>query len=358
MMPKSTATSLAGVVDEQVAGMHVGVEEAVAQRMAQEGLDHRAREVLEIVALGFEPGAVGERRRLDPFEREHVARGAVPVHRGHAEIGIVPGVLRHLRERGRLEPQIHLDRDRARERLRPPRPAAAAALPPTIASALRAAKVKASRSTLKRCSMPGRSTFTATGRRSPSATTSARCTCAIEAAATGGPNDANSSRSGLFEGGLDHALGLCLRERRHLVLQRLEIARQRHADHVRPRRQELAELHIAGPEPGERGRQGGWRRRLARRPLDQPRRPIRRRARGSGSRVVSTSANTPSRASTNPARPRRTRCDQTRDHNRQPECSATMPPVMRWNDTRRKPAARIISANTSGRGKRRIDSTR
>ena len=26
------------------------------------------------------------------------------------------------------------------------------------------------------------------------------------------------------------------------------------------------------------------------------------------------------------------------DHNRQPECSATMPPVMRWNDTRAKPA--------------------
>ncbi len=33
------------------------------------------------------------------------------------------------------------------------------------------------------------------------------------------------------------------------------------------------------------------------------------------------------------------------DHKRQPECSATMPPVMRWNETRRKPAARIISAN-------------
>src|SRR5262249_58856353 len=46
------------------------------------------------------------------------------------------------------------------------------------------------------------------------------------------------------------------------------------------------------------------------------------------------------------------------DHNRQPECSATMPPVMRWNETRRKPAARINSANSSGRGKRRIDAIR
>ena len=46
---------LAVVVDEQVAGMHVGVEEAVAQRVAQEGLDHGAGERLEVEALGLEP---------------------------------------------------------------------------------------------------------------------------------------------------------------------------------------------------------------------------------------------------------------------------------------------------------------
>ncbi len=108
---------LAGVVDEQVAGMHVGVEEAVAQRMAQEGLDQRAGEVREVEALGLQPGAVGERRRLDPFQREHIARGAVPVHDRHAEIRIVPGILRHFRERRRFEPQIHLDGDRTLERL-------------------------------------------------------------------------------------------------------------------------------------------------------------------------------------------------------------------------------------------------
>ena len=46
------------------------------------------------------------------------------------------------------------------------------------------------------------------------------------------------------------------------------------------------------------------------------------------------------------------------DHKRQPECSATMPPLIGRCDTRAKPAARIISANALGRGKRRIDSTR
>ena len=107
----------AGVVDEQIAGMHVGMEEAVAQGMPQKALDHRAGEAPEIESLCFECGAIGERRRFDPFEREHVASGAVPVNRGHAEIRVVPGVLRHLRERGRLEAQIHLDSHRTAQRL-------------------------------------------------------------------------------------------------------------------------------------------------------------------------------------------------------------------------------------------------
>ena len=46
------------------------------------------------------------------------------------------------------------------------------------------------------------------------------------------------------------------------------------------------------------------------------------------------------------------------DHRRQPECSATMPPLIGRCDTRAKPAARIISAKVAGRGNRRIDSTR
>ena len=45
-------------------------------------------------------------------------------------------------------------------------------------------------------------------------------------------------------------------------------------------------------------------------------------------------------------------------HSRQPECSATTPPVIaRW-ETRFKPAARIMSAKAGAAGKLRIDSTR
>ena len=197
----------------------------------------------------------------------------------------------------------------------------------------------------------------------PRVATSARCTCAIEAAATGGPNAANASRSGLPSAAATARLRLGLRERRHLVLQRFEIARERDADHVRPRRQELAELHIGRPEPGQRGREpvGGAR---ARRPLDQPREPQRQRAPAAAAASGSTSANTPSRANTKPARARRARWTRRSDHragdhSRQPECSATMPPRHALErDAARSRPSRIISANASGRGKRRIDSTR
>ena len=46
------------------------------------------------------------------------------------------------------------------------------------------------------------------------------------------------------------------------------------------------------------------------------------------------------------------------DHNFQPECSATTPPVMAVNETRRKPAVSIIDAKALGLGNLRMDSTR
>jgi hypothetical protein len=55
------------------------------------------------------------------------------------------------------------------------------------ASMWRAANISASRSTLKLCCTFGRNTFTAATRRTPFVSISARCTCAIEAAATAGP---------------------------------------------------------------------------------------------------------------------------------------------------------------------------
>src|SRR3954463_1804200 len=154
----------------------------------------------------------------------------------------------------------------------------------------------------------------------------------------------------------DGALGVGLREWRHLVLQRSEVARQLRADHIRPGRQELAELDVGGTEAREGCREtvGGD---AARWPLDQTcdaqRRPCRQRQPGRVDEAEDALAREHETGVTEAVK-----VGQPCDHNRQPECSATMPPVMRWNDTRVNPASRIISANASGRGKRRIDSTR
>ena len=117
MMPKSTATSRRVIVDEQIARMHVGVKEAVAQRVAEKCLDQRAGELRQVEALGDETCAVRQRRGVDPFQRQDFLGGAIPIDRRHAEIRIVLGVLGHFRERRRLEAEIHFDRDRAAQRV-------------------------------------------------------------------------------------------------------------------------------------------------------------------------------------------------------------------------------------------------
>ncbi len=99
------------IVDEQIARMHVGVKKAVAQCMAEKGLDQRAGELGQVEALGEQARPIGQRRRVDPFQREHFLGGAVPIDGRHPEIRIVLGVLRHFGERRRFEAEIHLDHD-------------------------------------------------------------------------------------------------------------------------------------------------------------------------------------------------------------------------------------------------------
>ena len=97
--------------------MHVGVEEAVAQRVAQKTLDHLAAEIGQVDLRLCEPRMIVQRDAVDPLHRQHVVRGAVPVDRRHAKIRIVARVLRHLRQRSGFQPQVHLHRDRARHRV-------------------------------------------------------------------------------------------------------------------------------------------------------------------------------------------------------------------------------------------------
>ena len=89
--------------------MHVGVEEAVAHRVREEAAQDDEAELAAIVAGGVERGVVGDRDPVDPFERQHALGGAQPIDVGHAEAFGRRDVLRHLRDGGSLEPQVHLE---------------------------------------------------------------------------------------------------------------------------------------------------------------------------------------------------------------------------------------------------------
>src|SRR6202022_755047 len=65
----------AGLVEEQIAGVHVGMEETVAQRMAQETLDYLAPEFAQIDLRLLEPRMIPQRDAVDPFHRQHIMRG-------------------------------------------------------------------------------------------------------------------------------------------------------------------------------------------------------------------------------------------------------------------------------------------
>ena len=93
MMPKSTRDDAPLRIDEQIALMHVGVKEAVAQGVAQEGLDQAAPQRRRIKSGAGEPVRIGQRQAVDPFHRQHFARRAVPVDLGDAKLGIVGDVL-------------------------------------------------------------------------------------------------------------------------------------------------------------------------------------------------------------------------------------------------------------------------
>ena len=175
----------------------------------------------------------------------------------------------------------------------------------------------------------------------------------------GGRDRRTEARKGLrhraFQRGRDDGLGLGLRKRRQAVLQAFEVARHDHADHVGPRGQELPELEISGSEPRQRARQP--RTRFGAGALDQPGKPQRELARRRHQAGVDDAEHAFAREHETGARQPRDMRDR-RNHRRQPECSATMPPERLCQDTRAKPAPRIISANAFGLGNFRIDSTR
>ncbi len=167
--------------DEDVAGVHVGVEEPVAERLAEEDLDAGAGELRDVDALCAERGDLADRGAVHALHRHHVrwcsSPSGPPGRRAAASRGScgAAGSRSPPRARGRA-------RRRGVVRTRRPPRAAGSAGPPRCARRGRPRCSSSSRSRRMTGSMFGRSTFTATSVPSGSV---ARWTWATEALATG-----------------------------------------------------------------------------------------------------------------------------------------------------------------------------
>ena len=296
-----------------------------------------------------------KRRAVDPFQRQHFARGAVPVDRRHAEVGVLARVLGHLGERGGLQAEIHLDRDRAGKRRHHFDHAQALRLQ---REAFRRARGKEQRVEIDlEAALDARAQdFHRHGFAFTVLFDFGAVHLRDRGGGDGGPEARIDGAEWLLESRHHRGLRLALRERRHLVLQAFQIARDGRADHVGPRGKKLAELDVSRPQLGERGGKPAGAV-LCRRALDQPRQRNKRlRRQRQRPRIDQREHALACEHETGAGKP--SEMGDGGNHNFQPECSATTPAVIGVNETRRKPAVRIISANRSGRGNLRIDSTR
>ena len=85
------------------------MEEAVAQRVAQERLDERVGQLFKIVAGGAQARHVRHLDAVDPFHGDDIAARTLPIDCRNAEAGIVLGVLANLGEGRSLKPKVHFD---------------------------------------------------------------------------------------------------------------------------------------------------------------------------------------------------------------------------------------------------------
>ena len=97
-------------VDKQIAGMHVGMEEAVAQRLCEKAAHHQHRHLFGVAPGSGDGGGVAERNAVDPFAGQNIGGCARPVDVRHAEFGFAFGALIKLRRGGGFHAQVQLQR--------------------------------------------------------------------------------------------------------------------------------------------------------------------------------------------------------------------------------------------------------
>ncbi len=164
--------------------MHIGMEEVVAQRMPQEGLDQRVGEHIEVMAGPPSALDIGHLDAVDPLHGDDVAAGALPIDFGDPEAGILLGVFRYF-ESAAASRRRSISTLVVCSNVRVTSTGLRRRLDGIKRSCRWATRYIALISLPKRCRTPGRTTLTATRLRPCACRTSAGCTCAIEAAAIG-----------------------------------------------------------------------------------------------------------------------------------------------------------------------------
>ena len=76
---------LAAWRDEDVARMHVGVEEAVAKRLSEKYLDSVVREFFAVDAGRVNLIDAANRNAVDPLHHHHIAPGVLPINFRHMD---------------------------------------------------------------------------------------------------------------------------------------------------------------------------------------------------------------------------------------------------------------------------------
>ncbi|MNT85944.1 hypothetical protein D3C72_2261730 [compost metagenome] len=71
--------------DEDVAGVHVGVEEAVTEHLGEEDLNPALRQQFHVGAVGLQRGYVGDRNAVDALHHQYLLAAVIRVDLGHIE---------------------------------------------------------------------------------------------------------------------------------------------------------------------------------------------------------------------------------------------------------------------------------
>ena len=98
-------------LDEDVAGVHVGMKEVVAEDLGEEDLHPTLAQQLHADPLGLEPLDLPHRSSIDPLHDQDAGVAQVPVDLGHVKRLAAEKVLAQLAGVGRLALQVELIED-------------------------------------------------------------------------------------------------------------------------------------------------------------------------------------------------------------------------------------------------------